>query len=352
MPRVSDEHRASRREQILSAGWRCVARQGFHKTSMADIIRESGLSAGAVYLYFRSKDDIITAIAEQVVAGADQIFDEVLAREAPPTLHEAVWLIVSRIEQIATAGDGELIKVALPVWAEAVRNESIRSVVAQTYRHLRVRMRDLVEAPPGCRKVRPGRRSRAGRPGAVRADARFRPATGCSSATSPRRATRAGWPTSSEAHPSTTGLRRMIVVLADNHADVSGVRVTGGTRRPGWRSPRRGRPRAPAEQVAGASLVEPVRGGRAARRGTGSAAGRPARAPRARGPGRSTSAPAAHAGPRRDRAPGGGTPAAAQIAASSSATGRGSPLVTTSASPWAGRTGRARRRRASTALST
>jgi AcrR family transcriptional regulator len=145
VPKVTDEHRASRREQILAAGWRCVARQGFHKTSMADIVRESGLSAGAVYLYFRSKDDIITAIAEQVVAAADQIFDEVLAHDAPPTLYEAVRLIVSRIEQIATAGDGELVKVALPVWAEAVRDESIRGVVARAYRHLRQRMQDLVE---------------------------------------------------------------------------------------------------------------------------------------------------------------------------------------------------------------
>jgi AcrR family transcriptional regulator len=145
MPRVTDEHRASRREQILAAGWRCVAREGFHKTSMADVIRESGLSAGAVYLYFRSKDEIIAAIAEKVVAGADVIFDEVLARETPPTLHEAVRLIVTRIEQIATSGEGELIKVALPTWAEAVRNESIRGVVARAYRHLRHRMQELVE---------------------------------------------------------------------------------------------------------------------------------------------------------------------------------------------------------------
>jgi AcrR family transcriptional regulator len=145
MPRVSEEHRASRREQILAAGWRCVAREGFHKTSMADVIRESGLSAGAVYLYFRSKDEIIAAIAEQVVAGADQIFDEVLARDPLPQLHETVRLIVTRIERIATAGDGELVKVALPTWAEAVRNEAIRGVVAQAYRHLRQRMQELVE---------------------------------------------------------------------------------------------------------------------------------------------------------------------------------------------------------------
>jgi AcrR family transcriptional regulator len=145
MPRVTDEHRASRREQILAAGWRCVAREGFHKTSMADVIRESGLSAGAVYLYFRSKDEIIAAIAEKVVAGADQIFDEVLTRDPLPALPETVHLIVTRIELLATAGDGDLIKVALPTWAEAVRNESIRGVVAQAYRHLRGRMQELVE---------------------------------------------------------------------------------------------------------------------------------------------------------------------------------------------------------------
>ena len=112
---------------------------------MADVVRESGLSAGAVYLYFKSKDEIIAAIAEQVAAGADQIFDEVLALDPLPTLHEAVQVIVTRIERVATAGEGELIKVALPTWAEAVRNESIRAVVAKAYRHLRSRMQELVE---------------------------------------------------------------------------------------------------------------------------------------------------------------------------------------------------------------
>ena len=101
--------------------------------------------AGAVYLYFKSKDEMIAAIAEQVAAGGDQIFDEVLARDPLPTLDEAVHVIVSRIQHVAAAGENELIKVALPTWAEAVRNESIRAVVARAYRHLRGRMQELVE---------------------------------------------------------------------------------------------------------------------------------------------------------------------------------------------------------------
>ena len=62
MPRVTDEHRAARREQILSAAIACVAEEGFHKTTMAHVIQRSGLSAGAVYGYFRGKDEIIGAM--------------------------------------------------------------------------------------------------------------------------------------------------------------------------------------------------------------------------------------------------------------------------------------------------
>ena len=178
MPRVTEEHRASRREQILAAGWRCVARQGFHKTSMADIIRESGLSAGAVYLYFPSKDEIIVAIAEQVVAGADRIFDDVLASDPLPPLHEIVRLIVTRIERIATAGEGELIKVALPTWAEAVRNDSIRVVVGTGLPASAAPDAGPGGAPAGRGDVRCRRGSRAGRPGTVRADARIRAPAG------------------------------------------------------------------------------------------------------------------------------------------------------------------------------
>ncbi len=50
MPRVTLEHTAARRIQILEAARVCFIRDGFHATSMQDIQRESGLSAGAIYL--------------------------------------------------------------------------------------------------------------------------------------------------------------------------------------------------------------------------------------------------------------------------------------------------------------
>ena len=65
MPRVTDAYREARRRQILDASIECFAREGFHRTSMAQIIAKAGVSAGTIYLYFSSKEEIIEAIAEE-----------------------------------------------------------------------------------------------------------------------------------------------------------------------------------------------------------------------------------------------------------------------------------------------
>ena len=67
MPRVSDEYLEQRRRQILDAAQRCFARKGFHETSMQDVFRESGLSAGAVYRYFKSKNELVVSAGASVV---------------------------------------------------------------------------------------------------------------------------------------------------------------------------------------------------------------------------------------------------------------------------------------------
>ena len=64
MPKISDKKREDRRQQILEAALACFSEDGFHQTGMADIVKRSGLSHGAVYLYFQSKDDLIEALAD------------------------------------------------------------------------------------------------------------------------------------------------------------------------------------------------------------------------------------------------------------------------------------------------
>jgi AcrR family transcriptional regulator len=62
MPKVLPEYLEQRKQQILDAAAACFTREGFHRTSMAEICAEADMSPGAVYRYFRSKEEIIQAM--------------------------------------------------------------------------------------------------------------------------------------------------------------------------------------------------------------------------------------------------------------------------------------------------
>ncbi|TCN35033.1 TetR family transcriptional regulator [Kribbella orskensis] len=137
MPKVSDEHRLARRQQIVAAARTCVAEQGFHKTTMADVIRASGLSAGAVYGYFKSKDEIVAAIADDALSSVDRLFEEILAREEPLTPLAALEAAVEHVAFVAGQAGGDVTKVGIQAWAEALHNDAIKAIASEKYRMLR-----------------------------------------------------------------------------------------------------------------------------------------------------------------------------------------------------------------------
>jgi AcrR family transcriptional regulator len=66
MPRKENiQNIAKRKEQILKAAVTAFARSGLKDTSMNDIVRESGLSKGAIYWYYKSKDEIIAELLNE-----------------------------------------------------------------------------------------------------------------------------------------------------------------------------------------------------------------------------------------------------------------------------------------------
>ncbi|MEV6281449.1 TetR/AcrR family transcriptional regulator [Kribbella sp. NPDC051770] len=137
MPKVTAEHRVARREQIVTAALTCVSEHGFHKTTMADVIRESGLSAGAVYGYFRSKDEIIAAIADQALGTVDDLFAEILSTEEPLTPAEAMRRVLVHVVAIAERPGGDITRIGLQAWAEAVHNPAIGAIAREKYKMLR-----------------------------------------------------------------------------------------------------------------------------------------------------------------------------------------------------------------------
>lgn len=54
-----------RRAQILDAAQTCLARSGYHLTTMDDVVRESGLSKGSLYWHFDSKEEVLLALFDR-----------------------------------------------------------------------------------------------------------------------------------------------------------------------------------------------------------------------------------------------------------------------------------------------
>ncbi len=145
MPKVSEDHLEQRRQQILDAARRCFGRKGFHRTSMQDVFAESGLSAGAVYRYFKSKDDIVRAIATegQMIIGG--LVEEIVNEEPLPPLSEVMRRVCERLESLLVE-DGSL-RVAPEGWAEAVHNPVIGLLVRRLFTDTRV---CSIGSPSGC----------------------------------------------------------------------------------------------------------------------------------------------------------------------------------------------------------
>lgn len=78
-PDVSEE----RKTQILDAAMETFSEKGFHKTRMADIAENSGLSKGSLYWYFDSKDAIIQSLMKRVFAPEVKEFTALLSDPRP-----------------------------------------------------------------------------------------------------------------------------------------------------------------------------------------------------------------------------------------------------------------------------
>jgi TetR/AcrR family transcriptional regulator, transcriptional repressor of aconitase len=146
MPKVSQQHRDARREQILAAARRCFLRDGFHATSMQDLFAEAGLSSGAVYSYFASKDDVIVAIAEEnMQAVTDMIRAAAIQQPGRPV--GAVLADIMEIMRAKDAQDG-LGKLTVIVWSEAVRNPALAERFTELVTELRANLADVIRQSP------------------------------------------------------------------------------------------------------------------------------------------------------------------------------------------------------------
>ena len=142
MPKVSSRYLEERKNEIIDAAEVCFLRRGFHQTTMQDICQESSLSPGAIYRYFKSKDDIIAA-----AIGRSTQRQATLIEEARASNSQAVRALEAIGEhffgRLESEGMSRLAAMELEVWAEALRNPDLRETHRDQFRLLRGALAEL-----------------------------------------------------------------------------------------------------------------------------------------------------------------------------------------------------------------
>lgn len=73
MPKITEERRTERREQILAGARRCFSEHGYERATVARLEEATGLSRGAIFNYFASKEDLFVELAVQDTARLSEV---------------------------------------------------------------------------------------------------------------------------------------------------------------------------------------------------------------------------------------------------------------------------------------
>lgn len=146
--------RADRREmqtaRILEAAKKCFVRSGFQGASMHEICTEAGMSPGALYRYFPSKEAIIEAIAEADRRTDAQIMSQML--DNPDVVDGFVSAAIAHIRHTHESGNAALFS---EIRAESVRNEALRKSCDCSMDQVREAFRDYLKAAIDRNEIRP-----------------------------------------------------------------------------------------------------------------------------------------------------------------------------------------------------
>ena len=128
------------REQILQAALTCFANKGYHRTTMDDIVAESGLSKGTLYWHFESKKELFISLLSWLIFDFEQEAfvcpDSISAGDKIRTI---AMLFVDRFEQIIP-----FTKVILDFWAQTFDDEQVQQMFNSLLQHFQEQLGSII----------------------------------------------------------------------------------------------------------------------------------------------------------------------------------------------------------------
>lgn len=88
-----------KKEHVIASGVRLIAQKGYHKTSIEEIAKEAGISKGAFYLHFPSKESFVVASLTLFQTQINDELEQVEQRKLPPreSFSEQITCIITHM---------------------------------------------------------------------------------------------------------------------------------------------------------------------------------------------------------------------------------------------------------------
>jgi TetR/AcrR family transcriptional regulator, fatty acid metabolism regulator protein len=117
-------------QQIVEAAIRVFARNGYYNSRVSDIAREAGIASGTIYLYFRTKEEILVTLFREKMAAFVAHLRREIAGEADPVakIRRLVELHFTVLEQSPALA--EVVQVELRQGQKFFRGASAHEVSA------------------------------------------------------------------------------------------------------------------------------------------------------------------------------------------------------------------------------
>lgn len=126
MPKVVPEYKEEAKERIIQAALQAYSEKGYHETTMNDVARRLGVSKGALYLYFKSKDELLTVIIER---WNRTMRNTLVSSFEGKDLDKSLKALFDHVAEDPINRMG----LSFELISEASRNPSIRKVLSEAY---------------------------------------------------------------------------------------------------------------------------------------------------------------------------------------------------------------------------
>jgi AcrR family transcriptional regulator len=131
---------------VLEAARACLQEHGLEAVSMEMIIAHSGLSTGAVYGYFKGKEQIIDAVIREGTAAMAEDLAPIVNMPEPPAFPEFVELVLRALVSFGRhkKGDIDRLLVSLHGWSHSQSDPELKKATSASYSSLRKLFADAV----------------------------------------------------------------------------------------------------------------------------------------------------------------------------------------------------------------